>query len=238
LSCCACVVALSSQRRTVGRHFPPPCLIWSPLVSLAAILSSSSSSLYHYVKFLAPSSSPVASCPPPCRAVPLFDACSTHPATSACYLQSTMLLSSGICHHAFDCMCPTPFNCRPTSRVEAPAVKDPPLYLVCHSSWNHVSLHRTQHSRDIIGARRNTLLLASCCVRHCRRRSDPNLSASNPRPSPHSIASGVHELVGWPSQESPPLTSQKARLMRGGGLSLLSCPRPPWLADVGLKPGH
>jgi hypothetical protein len=35
------------------------------------------------------------------------------------------------------------------------------------------------------------------------------LSASNPRPSPHSIASGVHALVGQPSQESPPLTSQK-----------------------------
>jgi hypothetical protein len=30
----------------------------------------------------------------------------------------------------------------------------------------------------------------------------------------------------------------KARLMRGGGLSLLSYPRPPWLADVGLKPRH
>jgi hypothetical protein len=37
----------------------------------------------------------------------------------------------------------------------------------------------------------------------------PLLSASNPRPSPHSTASGVHALVGWPSQESPPLTSQK-----------------------------
>jgi hypothetical protein len=35
------------------------------------------------------------------------------------------------------------------------------------------------------------------------------MSASNPRPSPHSTASGVHALVGRPSQESPPLTSQK-----------------------------
>jgi hypothetical protein len=42
-----------------------------------------------------------------------------------------------------------------------------------------------------------------------------------------------------PAQPREPTTHiPKARLMRGGGLSLLSCPRPPWLADVGLKPGR
>jgi hypothetical protein len=41
-----------------------------------------------------------------------------------------------------------------------------------------------------------------------------------------------------PAQPREPTTHiPKARLMGGGGLSLLSCPRPPWLADVGLNRG-
>jgi hypothetical protein len=41
------------------------------------------------------------------------------------------------------------------------------------------------------------------------RKRRPGVSASNPRLSSHSTASGVYALVGRPSQESPPLTSQK-----------------------------
>jgi hypothetical protein len=42
-----------------------------------------------------------------------------------------------------------------------------------------------------------------------------------------------------PAQPREPTTHiPKARLMGGGGLSLISCPRPPCLADVVLKPGR
>jgi hypothetical protein len=43
---------------------------------------------------------------------------------------------------------------------------------------------------------------------------------------------------GLAQPREPTTHIPKARLMKGGGLSLLSCPRPPWLADVGLKPRH
>lgn len=177
LSRCACVVALCSQRRTVGRHFPPPCLIQSPLVSLAAVLCSSSSSLPLRrvpCSFLLPCGKLSSSMPSrafvccvlssPRHVCLLFAehhaaVCRNLPSRLRLYVPDTIQLSAYLPH-------------------EAPAVKDPLLYLVRHSSWNRVSLHRTQHSRDIIGAHRNTLLLASYCVRRCRRRSDPNLAAS------------------------------------------------------------
>jgi hypothetical protein len=58
-------------------------------------------------------------------------------------------------------------------------------------------------------------------------------------PAQPTLDSFRHSCARGLAQPREPTTYiPKARLMRGGGLSLLSCPQPPWLVDVGLKPGH
>jgi hypothetical protein len=69
--------------------------------------------------------------------------------------------------------------------------------------------------------------------------SPPNCSVSVQPPAQPTLDSFGRSCPRGPAQpREPTIHIPKARLMRGGGLSLLSCPRPPWLADVGLKPGR
>jgi hypothetical protein len=66
-----------------------------------------------------------------------------------------------------------------------------------------------------------------------------DLDVSVQPPAQPTLDSFGRSCARGPAQPREPTTHiPKARLMGGGGLSLLRGPRPPWLADVGLKLGR
>jgi hypothetical protein len=80
-----------------------------------------------------------------------------------------------------------------------PSLEDPMAQLMAKIEEGNRGIHRCMDSMQSAMEKMEITLKGLLTL----------MSASNPRPSPHSTASGVHALVGRPSQESPPLTSQK-----------------------------
>jgi hypothetical protein len=125
-------------------------------------------------------------------------------------------------------------------------------------SDDHSSAHRTYTTRVISPSHPLTLTRMQCPKRRWNATGTDYSTmvvvglASSVRPSIGSSADVSVQPPAQPTLDSfcrscargsaqprePTTHIPKARLMRGERLSLLSCPRPPWLADVGLKPRH